>query len=256
MKASDWVKTLPPGGPSPAREDAVLDAIRRGDYIAPEWVPIRTEARGHHGLFYAAADTLRVGEPGDSIRVMVSATMAQEICDLLGWIMPTVKVCDLIHGQATVLVEPVLTLGNDQMDFYVDTDRARADDRMVHVNAEIDKRIAGRSGLASSFHKEWVLSAKWKLGAGAVNYGYYSPKAPDISHSGERMWQALGTRHNRFHLDDSQQYRPLLRAMIVDDERRDMGEILMSSDLSELVSDEGALSFARQPGVPESEASQ
>ncbi len=249
MRASEWLKTLPRGGPSPEREAMVIDAVRQQNIVFPDWCEVRTEARGHHGIFYVGADTLRVGEPGDSIRIMVSAKMWQEIADMFEWTMPTVKMCDLIHSQAKVHVEPYLTPGNAQMDYYVDDDRKRADDRMVHVNAEIDKRIARRPGLASSFHKDWALSTRWKYGAGACNYGCFSHNGPSESHSGERCWQPLSTRHNMFHLDDSQQLRPILNHMLIDNEIHLVADVLTHSDFAELMSDEGALPFSRHPGT-------
>lgn len=240
MRGTDIFSRLPPK-PGDERDSAALDAIYSGNYVAPDFVGIPVDGRGHHGTLFVSADTLRIGEPGDSCRFMVTATMAQKIADALGFQIPTTKMCDMVHESATVIVEPYLTTPDDHM---ADTQR------MVDVNAELDRRINGREGLASSLSKDWCLSHKWNLGQGAVNYGYFSAKAPYTSHSGLRLWQQAGTRHNLLHQDSSQQFRCILGNMILDGEQKSVADVLMSADLSELLSDEGAFSFTRQPGIP------
>ena len=53
MRGSDFIRSLPPGGDHAsieAREEKVVDAIRRGLSLPISWVPVRTEIPGHKAL--------------------------------------------------------------------------------------------------------------------------------------------------------------------------------------------------------------
>jgi len=113
MRGSDFLRSLPPGGDRAAidaREEQVVDAVRRGIALPISWVPVRTQIPGHKALVYVASDTLRFGEDGpnanpdnwDWIRIAVTPTTAQRIADQRGVLLPTDKILDLVHAQADV----------------------------------------------------------------------------------------------------------------------------------------------------------
>ncbi len=240
MRATDFIETLPET-PGPARETAILEAVRRGDIATPRWIEIQSTYKDHTATFFVSADALRVGDDEDSIRVNVSARTAQKIADSLECVLPTPKLCDLIWEQAEVKLPPSIqkpdaTMGNTS--------------RMVLHHKTVEDKVAGREGLIENVGKHWVLTNRltWRRNV-AANYGWYDDASPRWSGK-HRLWQTLGTAHNLDHVDYSQVQRLVQRRCIVDGEERDIVDIMRDVKLAGLVSSEGPLKVVRLPGVP------
>jgi hypothetical protein len=283
LRGSDFIRSLPPGGDRAsieAREEQVIDAVRRGISLPISWVPVKTQIPGHTAVVYVASDTLRFGEPGpnadpvnwDWVRIAVTAATAQRIADQLGVLMPTDKILDLAHAQADV-----------RLTAHIQNPVTATTEAMLKHHAAIEAERAGRHGLLSTIGKDWILGNELfppRPGAppphrfgydGAINYGWHLDATPaDLAaivhhqscpqepYSGPYMgqpgivlWQTRGYRHDRGHVDYSQWIPRFVHPwMEVDGERRPTAEVMQSPTLSGLVSYEGPLRGSRYPDRP------
>ncbi|MCC6558180.1 MAG: hypothetical protein IT372_34980 [Polyangiaceae bacterium] len=231
-----------PERPGPAREEAILGAVREGRYVPVSWVEVRSEAAGHEAALFVSADALRVGDAEGSIRINASARTMQRIVDLLECVMPTTRICDLVWEQATVRLRPSIQTPDALM---------ATVGRMVRHHHAIEQKLAGRTGLIENVGKHWVISnrLRWTRRL-AANYGWFDAAA--LYASGKhRVWQPLGLAHDLEHVDYSQVVRLVQRRCLVDGVERDLADVMRDPALAPLVSSEGPLQVARLPGVPE-----
>lgn len=224
------------------REAAILEAVRSGAYEPITWLPVTSEARGRRAMIYVAADALKI----DGVRVNVTATTAQQIADLLGASLPTVMLVDLAWEQADVRCTPCLQPPGPQM---------ASTGAMRRHSQAIDGKVSSRSGLIRTVGKDWVLHDRLLSREDvACNYGWPDPKAPYLSWNNEKVWQPLGTAHNRFHVDYSQTCTLVRRAMLVGEEEHCLLQVMQDSELSWLVSYDGAMRVTRMPGIVDTAA--
>ena len=266
MKGSDWIKMLPKCmNTKEARweyERLVLEAVL-ADLILPiVWCPIQSEIGLTRVITWVSDDVLRVGEPDDYVRVMMTARTQQLVADILDARIITSKICDMIWLQADHRIEPCTQPAA------VEAGTMDCADVMAKASRDIDAAIAGRSGLIADIGKHWVLSKALASHPGmATNYGWHTEHSrPDPEHpengpywcaaTGGYMWQTLGMRHNTGsadgdpgHLDYGQLDRLWCRVTEVDDQRVPTDDVLASSELAPAVSYDGRIS-PRYPGVP------
>jgi hypothetical protein len=219
----------------------------RANALAPiSWSKVFNTKDGRTIQLYVTTDALRVGSEVDSVRINACARTAQQIADLLGCVLPTTRICDLVWEQAAVRVTPCIGgAGRDMSDT----------SRMVAHHACVEGKVAGRTGLAETVGKNWVVSNVLLKHVGrAANYGWYDERAPYRSapggRGGYRLWQPLGVAHDLAHVDYSQIVRLVHRSCVVDGELRDLVEVMRDPTLAPLVSDEGVMRLSRVPGVP------
>ncbi|EYF01390.1 hypothetical protein [Chondromyces apiculatus] len=229
-----------PEKPSFGREDAILQAVRDARTTQTTWVEVVSKHKEHELVLFVSADALRVGDEQGSVRVSVSARTAQRIADLLGCVLPTTKVCDLIWEQAAVKLKPCIQKPDGAMGYT---------SRMIQHHTKVEAAYAGRQGLIENVGKHWVLTNRL---AGtrnvSANYGWYDEAAPR-KFGAHKMWQTLGLAHNLDHVDYSQVMRLVQRCCLVNGEERDLTEVMVDRTLAPLVSSEGPLRFTRLPGV-------
>jgi hypothetical protein len=245
FSGTDFVQSLPMH-PGPLRERAILDAVRANALAPVAWSPVFSAKNGRSLQLYVTSDALRVGNEIDSVRINACARTAQQIADVLGCILPTTRICDLVWEQAIVRVTPCIGGAGPDMS---DTSR------MVAHHACVERKVAGRAGLAETVGKNWVISNVLLKHAGrAANYGWYDARAPYRSAPGgrgaHRVWQPLGVAHNLAHVDYSQIVRLVHRMCILDGEVHDVVDVMRDAALASLVSDEGPMRLWRVPEVP------
>lgn len=259
MKASEWRKTLPAMATA-AQAAIVAAAIDASMRLPIDWVGIPIEANGHTGVLFVMADALKIGEPGDSVRVNVSTASAQAICDALGLQMPTAKMADIVRRNVEVWVPPqnytVTKRGVEvAKDEFVPMSSVAA---MFGHDANVTKGVNGRFGIVCNPGKLWLIGSTLgpvhpQGGWLCLNYGWYLDTAPSLSATGGyRMWQPVSSHHNDSHVDYSQVFWAVHPMMIVDGQVMPVADVLRNPELAPLISHEGALPFARHPRIPPS----
>jgi len=239
MDAQSWINSLPEN-PSSARDQAVLDAIN-GGLVVCNWVPVVSTINGHTATFQVCDDAARVElEDGTRFRFQVSATLAQKCADLMDASFVTSKVSDLAYKAAEVVVGvTTLPAGPDM----VTTSKSK------QWNTSVESKRSGKTGLFRDCGKAWILSNRLTTSTSAINYGFYDKSAPYIGPGGLKMWQTIGTRHDRSHTDYSQTLILMSKTCEVDGQSMSVIDVMKSSILAPLLSYEGVLRFTRQPGV-------
>lgn len=244
LTGSDIVRALPPNA-GPSRERALLGAVRAGNIAPLEWWGVRSSGNGHELVVFVTTDALRVGTADDSVRINASARTSQQIADVLGCLLPTTRICDLIWEQAVVRLTPCIGGAGRDMSNTA---------RMLAHHACVEGKAAGQTGLLEPVGKNWVLTNHLATHPGkAANYGWFSEAAPYKSRPGgrgpHRLWQPLGLVHDLEHVDYSQTVRLVHRTCVLDGVSRDLVDVLRDSTLAPLASDEGAMRVPRIPGV-------
>jgi hypothetical protein len=234
VTGADVIASLPPHA-GPARELAILEAVRAGLHDPWSWYTIALAHRGRDVVIRVMPDALRLG----GVRVNVSHTNAQRLADLLGAWLPTSRISDLVHEHADVVLRPQLGVPDSQM---ADTSR------MIQHSANVAAVLRGRidaGGCASTVGKDWINTNRLENRPDrAANYGWHDPHAPN-----GRVWQTVGLAHDRNHVDYSQVLRLVDRIAYVDGAPIDIAELASHPELHGAVSDEGPLRVLRHPGV-------
>ncbi|WP_438041428.1 N-acetylmuramoyl-L-alanine amidase [Sorangium sp. So ce128] len=224
MSALSWL----PDTAGAAREAEVLEEVRLGRHDPIRWATIRVTDRAHVLEVELPEDALQI----EGVRVNVTARSAQQIADLLGCLLPTPRIVALAHQQAAVRIY----VGPRAPDATMATTAT-----MIARSRDIDAAIAGRAGLVSQGGwKHWVLNPG-ATAQRAANYGWMRPDG--------RPWQSLGLAHNLDHTDYSQAWQCPRRRCRLDGREADLADVLRDPLLAPLVSWDGALLGARQPGV-------
>ena len=238
---------------------SVVDDVRSGKARA-EWADVVSQGEDGTALrITVMRDALKV----DGVRVPVNAREMQEIADLLGCLLLTTKVVDLIYQQAALRFEPVV----------------RADGFIVALSSA--KRVSGLidlvikhhggdpGGLIDSIGKYWVLHNhlsdvnELRHGKATVcNYGWLGESAYYPAETkGLKCWQTPGFQHDDNHVDPSQLVRLMKRKAVLlrpcqPDEDVDLLELLQNPDLASLANHAGVLTYLRVATAPEPEASE
>lgn len=241
MKATEILNGMPED-PTEERSSQVIGAVMNGFIREIKWSAIRAVHGDHSAILYVMSDALAVGDEEDSVRINVRPVDAQKIADCLGLILPTTKIADMIHEQASVVITPC---PQDPGPGMMSTSAMEKHSRMV------DRKVAGRAGLISTVGKDWVLTNKVKAGSDhAANYGWHVLRGQFKGPGGIPVLQPLGTVHNLWHVDYSQVLRLIHRRMILDGQQALLDDVLKDPALAPLVSYEGALESLRIPDAP------
>jgi hypothetical protein len=189
-------------------EDA-FKAVQEGRFVEPTWIDMVSTHGGVTVRWRVAQDALLIyspDAPDQPWRASVSATSAQRICDDKGWTLLTSLMVDDVHRASASAFVPITRVGK--------TITALADPKAY--SAAVDARVAHTPGRpTSSVGKDWILDRNI-TGDTAVNYGWHDVGAPYRSVSGLALWQSVGRRHNRWHIDASQVLRPAQQTCLVE----------------------------------------
>lgn len=261
--------------------EELLDAIRNHEAHI-DWGHVTSEHNGHKLRIAVMSDAIRFDnvppmnwhrEPRapraneqatyDGVRLPATANEMQQVADLLGSMMLTPKVLDLIWqqaGQSGTQLESVVNVGGQIV--------ALSDIHLVHeaVEAAIVKAGGHNGGILEAVGKYWVLSNRLVNGKfglhQAVNYAWFTKgrgNGPGVTNT-VNVWQTLGAAHNSQHIDPSQVIRLmyrwgwLLRNGSSTWEQVDLAVIAKDPDLAGLLSHEGVLKTTRMLDVPEPQA--
>lgn len=247
MKGSAFAATLPVY-PSEVREQLILTAVESGNFLPIEWRPVVSTVGDSTATFYVASDALCIGEPDDYFRVNVTHTTAQRIADRLGVALPTTRLSDITHQQATCRITPCTRAPNE---FMSTTFTMRQHSKMVQDRIDDRVRDGTDPSLVSTVGKDWVLTNRLEGKPDkAANYGWHVSAGQFKGPGGLSVLQPLGLAHNRFHVDYSQVLRLVNRWVRLDGTTLFLEDLLQYPSLAPLASDEGVMRVVRHPGVP------
>lgn len=174
-------------------------------------------------------DYLAIGDDRDFVRVPMGLPAAASIADEFGLLLPTTKMVDAIHAQASVKLTPNPMPPTAQM---VSTEYFwRHNDT---VNRQQARLGAWPATLTAGQKKDIVLSNRLRERAGRVAiYGWHRTNG--------RAIQPLSTVHHAAYADYSHGLRLVAPIAFVNDTPRPLTEILQDPALATIVSSEGAI---------------
>jgi hypothetical protein len=251
MKASEWLSGVPEK-PGPDRDRVFMRAIYNGSVVV-DWSSITFEHKDYKAELRVSSDALQIGEPGDSVRICVSAVLQQHIADWFDCILPTPKISDKIWQEAAVKLIPHPQTPDAQMGY-----TSRMAKHSKAIDNELSTKNYQKGDLISTVGKDWILVKKLLSKESlAANYGWHFAGSnfqgikgeATVSIPGGRLIQGVGTAHNNLHEDYSQICRLIYRYCTVNGDKKDLADILSDPELAPLISHEGPLGFWRMPGV-------
>lgn len=218
MKGSEFLKTIEKMSASPERDTLVLEAVRHGGMVP--WPLVEVPLDKNRGFFRATTDYLAIGEyPADWVRVPVGGKAAQEIADMVGAVLPTAYMVDLIWRASTRLPPQP----------YQDLRAMTSTRRFVEHHARIEKTRAGRDGLLAGHKKDVVISNKLeqKPKATAI-YGWHTADGNPI--------QPVSTHHEQpWYSDYSHGIRLIAPEMVLDGKPVRVVDVLRDPALAEVL---------------------
>lgn len=204
----------------------------------------------------------------NGVRLPASAEELQQIADLVGAMLLTPRVIDLIWLQAGIRFNAVVNSGPPEHTIVADmgvTDLAHIiDGHIINLGGSLDDN---ETRLVDSVGKFWCLINGLGIDADkklygrntACNYGWCSTETPKAGLTpGVTCWQRPGFKHPKTHLDPSQTIRLMYRrAELSRDEGQtwegiSLLEVAQDATLAKLVThDEKPLKELRLLEVPE-----
>lgn len=193
------IASLPAGGTMQDvlhREKLILDYARQG---LVQWALSKVvyEENGHRVEFLVQSQGMLL----EGVYLSMSATLAQQIADLNGLMLPTAKMGDIIFRQAEKRLEPMTQVINASKAGMLEQS-SRLHDKIGNVSADT---------LVADIGKDWVLSNKLSTST-AANYGWHTdeqnwkgvrcdPAVTFPEQPGAWVIQSVGTRHSPQHSD-------------------------------------------------------
>lgn len=255
--------TLPPSH-GKERDDVILQAVAAGQSRI-SWAHIVSTHEDHEGHFWVFADALKllVEGPNDfplDVRINVSASVQQQIADILGCSLLTPKLADLMWAQAHLRLTP------SPQSITSSTEGMLAHSQRVDDLVETRKPGPWEGELLCPVGKHWCLDQVLASKTGkALNYGWHFEGASYQGIKGEvcasllkgydgqyvKVIQGRGTAHDASHVDYSQVCVLASTDCRVDGKALKLADVLTDPALAPLISHQGALTILRQPGVPE-----
>ncbi len=191
----------------------------------------------------------------NGVRLPASAHQLQEIADLLGCMLLTPKVIDMIWLQSKSRFNAITKVNGQIV----------AVSNIHDLHEKIENKIGTDNGLKliSCVGKYWCLINElcWKPplyhDITACNYGWFAKRASGKGISPKtQCWQRPGFRHGKSHYDPSQTIRLMCRkALLIHpdgiEESVDLHDIAGNASLAKLIHHQGVLKYLRQKGVAE-----
>lgn len=223
------------------------DAILAGDVpdFLRELVPVTLDRPpGVHAgprqvTVFVTPDYLGVGTDGDYLRVPLDFVTAAEVARRLGAWLPTPRIVDAVHAQASVRISPLPLPPDPRM-------------RSLEWTLAHQARLAelptprGRGVLVAGAKKDIVLTAQLREQPDRVAiYGWHRADGSPV--------QPLSLWHGVRYADYSHGVRLVADTVLVDGEPRSFREALSDPLVAPLLSDEGPLPDAvalMRPVIP------
>ncbi|MCC5968349.1 MAG: hypothetical protein JJU15_00190 [Pararhodobacter sp.] len=218
------------------RDTAIAQAILAGNLpnFLRQLVPVTVSGTGSDGraariTLCVMPDYLALGSDSDFVRVPLGLPAASRIAERFDMVLPTTRMVDTIHAQATVRLRPAPMTPGAQM---------ASTDYFLRHNATLEgqRRSAGTplGALVSGHKKDLVLSNRLERNPGRVAiYGWHQANGQPI--------QPLSTVHGAGYADYSHGIRLVSRTAYVNGRAIDLRDLLGDGRYAGLLSDEGPI---------------
>jgi hypothetical protein len=233
MNGNEWLEALPES-PCAERDQMILNAINDGIAIC-EWSEIESTYKEHKAKFYVNTDAVYVNTDDGRFRFQVCAQLAQQCAELVGGMMPTIKIMDLRHLASNRLNATLLTAGPDMS----------STTYSKNWNKKLEAKRAGFEGIVSDCGKPWINDNGLSASAGACLYGFFDVNAPFVNSIGLKLWQTLGSKHNNRHSDYSSTLLLMSIMCEVDGQSMSVADVAKDIELSHLLNYGGVLHFVK-----------
>lgn len=226
------------------REKAILTFADSGAF--PEalvnFVRVTTSRQDAQGrertiAYDVTFDFFSLGTDADYIRMPMWPVTARRILDWWNCILPTPRMVEQIHKQATPIVMPTTSTARGSTEAYASTN--------ARINAAVAKAKVPVGGLISGHRKDVVISKG--LAAHPGNVVIYGGLKDDGT-----WWQTKSNpvSHNNRYVDYSHGFRFVRWDMWVDGAVHDIRDVLRDALLAPLLSADGPLSMLSYPLLP------
>jgi hypothetical protein len=192
-------------------------------------IPIIVKNESDTIEYYVMADYLSIGTNQDYCRIPMNPLTARKIADQYGCILPTKKMVDDIYKNASIKLE-----AKPHGPPYDHTMESTA--RFDWSNKVIQSQLVGKQlGLLVAGHKKDVVIGKPLLVKKHIVaiYGWFSNGKPIQGPTPNY------SSHNEFYSDYSHGIRLISRKVMVNNNQKDIYDVLNNDKLSKLLSDEG-----------------
>lgn len=226
------------------RERAILALAESGAYpdALANFVRITTKRQDAQGrertiAYDVTFDFFSLGTDEDYIRMPMWPITAQHILDAWHCILPTPRMVEQIHKQATPIVMPTTATGRGSTEAYASTN--------ARINAAVAKAKVPLGNLISGHRKDVVISKGLNEHPG--NVVIYAGLKDDGT-----WWQTKSNpvSHNNRYVDYSHGFRFVRWEMWVDGAPHDIRDVLRDDVLAPLLSADGRLSTLAYPLLP------
>lgn len=228
QRATEALKALL-AGHVPARMRELVDVI----------VPFRDGTGADRVLLVRVQpDYLSIGTQADPLRMPLDPLIAQAVADAWNCALPTPRLVTLTWNVS--LRVPPQPWGPPYDASMMSIERIVAHN--ARVQAKLKELGYDGLGLLSGHKKDVVLSARLVTKPKSVAiFGWIQPDGKPI--------QPVSTVHENTYADYSHGVRLVSRECVLDGSSVDLGVVLQDPVLCVALSDEGPLSFVRQPGA-------
>lgn len=235
MRGTEFVRSLPDSGASQERDNAIVAAVVAGNVAPLSWAPLAVKRGGKEATIFVMRDAIKIGEPGDYVRISMNADAAQRVAWALKAYLPTTRICDSVWDASTQITP---CIQGPPRYSYNDMD---SPERMIDYHQQVERKVGTKGGVIGNVGKHWVLTNA-NIGSQRVrNYGWYVERGWSVSASGKRMIQTLGAAHNSRHADYSQVVRLVKDEIVVEGVVKTFAEVALDPELAQLISSEGVL---------------
>ncbi len=205
-----------------------------------------TDDQGNTATLTIETDVAAIGTLDDHVRMPLTPSRAQDVCNLSGALLPTPWIVYQIWRAAPIKIRPIeFPNVGVSLKMYADHD-ALIDESLSQLDRKPEQAAAG-------LKKHLVMSNEFRPGHVLI-FGWYRPLAPDVfdDHQpmrtpGRQPIQPLSNLHGGDYVDYSHGIQIVRPTAIVNGKPMGTAELYRHPTLSRLVSNEGPLRFLRYP---------
>lgn len=233
-------------------ERTFVEAAKRGELTPWPWIELPLTNGTDTAILSVAADVLSIGPIGAHLRVPLTPSAAQDVCNLFGWILPTPWLVYQIWRASLVKLTPTPMVPNKGANLAQYAEHSGRIDQQVQASLPATGEREAPAGIVSGAKKDIVVSNIYQPKKVLI-FGWYRPE-PDIYSDKQPMGapkrqptQPLSNVHGDFYVDYSHGPRAIAGTCSVNGALTATEDVYKHPTLSKLVSIEGPLRMTRYP---------